>query len=279
MHWGGRIASGVFAAALGMAAHGALAETDPADEDQDTHILAAFARPAQGRSEQDAPRPNANQAVPSPDQTRVLLFATTDLWHQGGFAHGGALWGLNGLDRDGPVLKLMVGGGLYHYTSGALGNIDVAGHELAAEVLPGWRFVWDRFTVTVFVGYDFQRHRLTPDDPSAGLRGSYHGARTGFELWWQPTEATMVAADASVSTIGPSYNVRLATGLRAIDAFYVGPEIQAFGADDNYRQVRAGLHITGFRTGDFEWSAGAGWATDSDDHTGAYGKLGVLTRR
>jgi hypothetical protein len=89
----------------------------------------------------------------------------------------------------------------------------------------------------------------------------------------------MVTADASFSTVGPSYNVRLATGLRAFDAFYLGPEVQAFGADDNYRQFRAGLHLTGLRTGAFEWSAGAGWATDTDDRSGAYGKLGVFTRR
>ena len=128
----------------------------------------------------------------------------------------------------------------------------------------------------MFLGYDFQQHRLTPDDLSAGLRGNYHGARTGFELWYQPTATTMIAADASLSTVGPSYNVRLAAGLRAFDAFYVGPEVQAFGADDNYHQFRAGLHVTGFRTGEFEWSVGAGWATDTDDRNSAYGKLGVL---
>ena len=90
---------------------------------------------------------------------------------------------------------------------------------------------------------------------------------------------TMLAADASVSTVGPSYNARLAAGWRAFDAFYLGPEVQAFGADDNYRQFRAGLHITGFRTEQFEWSVGAGWAIDTDDRSGAYGKIGVFTRR
>jgi hypothetical protein len=54
---------------------------------------------------------------------------------------------------------------------------------------------------------------------------------------------------------------------------------QAFGADSNYRQLRAGLHVTGLRTGSVEWSAGAGWAEDTDHHGGAYGKLGVLTQR
>jgi hypothetical protein len=221
-----------------------------------------------------------NDQVTQPgQQARFLLFSTTDLWRQGGFSHGGLLWAPTGLDQEGPVLKLMFGGGLYRYISGALGNVQVFGRQLGGSILPGWRFVRDRFTVTVFLGYDFQQHRLTPDDPSAGLRGNYVGARTGFELWYQPTAATMVAADASFSTVGPSYNVRLATGLRTFDWFYLGPEVQAFGADDNYRQFRAGLHATGFRIGDFEWSAGAGWAIDTDDRSGAYGKLGVFTRR
>ena len=266
MRWCVRIvALFVCAAVLGMAARRALADTDPANADQDSYILAALARPTSDHAGQE--------------QARFLLFSTTDLWRQGGFTHGGLLWAPGGLDREGPVLKLMFGGGIYHYLSGALGNIGVRGEQLAGAVLPGWRFVRDGVTITVFLGVDFQRHRLTPDDPSAGLRGSYVGARTGFELWYQPTAMTMVAADASWSTVGPSYNVRLAAGLRAFDAFYLGPELQAFGADDNYRQFRAGLHVTGLRTGTFEWSAGAGWAIDTDDRGGAYGKLGVFTRR
>jgi hypothetical protein len=263
------------AAALAGAARDALAEPLPPDADQDTQILAALARPSpdQPVREQASPQ-QANQ-----DQARFLLFANTDLWRQGGFGQGGVLWAPAGLDRYGPVLKLMFGGGIYHYRSGALGNADVRGQQLAAAVLPGWRFVLNRLTATVFLGVDFQQHRLTPDDLSAGLRGDYVGARMGFELWYEPSAATMVAADLSWSTVGPSYNVRLATGQRVLETFYLGPEIQAFGADSNYRQLRAGLHVTGLRTGPFEWSAGAGWATDTDDRSGAYGKLGLFTRR
>ncbi len=73
--------------------------------------------------------------------------------------------------------------------------------------------------------------------------------------------------------------MRTAAGLRTFDAFYVGPEVQAFGAADNYHQLRAGLHVTGFRTGEFEWSVGAGWATDTDERNSAYGKLSVWARR
>jgi hypothetical protein len=260
------------AATFASAACGALAEILPPGVDQDTQILAAFARPSP-----DHPiRAIQHQALQ--EQARFLVFANTDLWRQGGFAHGGVLWAPKGLDREGPVLKLMFGGGVYHYRSGALGNADVRGELLAGAVLPGWRFIRGGLTATVFLGVDFQQHRLTPDDLSAGLRGDYAGGRMGFDLWYQPSAATMIAADVSWSTVGPSYNVRLAMGLRVLNAFYLGPEIQAFGADSNYRQLRAGLHLTGFRTGVIEWTAGAGWATDTDDRSGAYGKLGVFTR-
>jgi hypothetical protein len=210
-------------------------------------------------------------------QARLLLFSTTDMWRQGGFSHAGLLWAPFSLDREGLVLKLIIGGGAYRYTSGALGNTEVVGNMLAGSVLPGYRFIRGPVTATIYLGYDFQRHRLTPDDPSAGLRGDHIGLRTGFELWYQPNDLAMVDASASVSTIGTSYDARLAAGLRAFDTFYVGPEVEGFSADGNYHQLRAGLHVTGLRLGDYVWSAGIGWATDSDDHSGAYGKLGVFT--
>ena len=172
----------------------------------------------------------------------------------------------------------MLGGGTYRYTSGALGNTDVAGRQLSAAILPGWRFVRNGVIITAFAGFDIQQHGLTPDDPSAGLRGNYAGLRTGFDLWYQPTANTMLAADASVSTIGPSYSARVAFGWRVLDRFYLGPELQGFAADGNYRQIRAGLHITGLRAKGFEWSGGLGWAGDSDRRGSLYGKLGMFTR-
>ena len=214
-----------------------------------------------------------------PARPTVLLYAGADFWRQGGFSHGGILWAPAGLDRSGAVLKLLVGGGLYRYTSGALGNVEVRGDELTSSLQAGWRYIRGKLAITGFLGADFKHHQLTPDDPSAGLRGTYAGARTGFELWYEPTDATMVSADASVSTIGPSYNARLAAGWRLFDQFYLGPEVQAFAADDNYQQFRAGAHVTGLHTGDFEWSVGVGWASDSDDESSLYARIGVFTRR
>lgn len=223
-----------------------------------------------------APLP-AFQANAAPERTTLMLLSGLDLWRNGAFLHGGVLWSPDGLDRDGVVLKAVFGSGRYRYYSGALGK-DVTGDVYSASLLTGWRFTHGTFVATVFGGPDWQRHRLTPDDPGAGLRGAQFGGRAGFELWYEPSAQTMVAADASATTIGPSYSAQLRLGWKMLGRYYVGPEASAFAFDDNYRQFRLGLHITSYRTGWAEWSAGFGWATDSDDRSSPYGRIGVIGR-
>jgi hypothetical protein len=284
----GRIAAAIVAAAaFCIAASHALAEDDESDGDETA--LSSVSEPDED-DEDDEGSPwsvlggsnEANQPLLSyndyPELTRLLLFSGTDLWRNGGYAHGGMLWSPHGFRDDGPVVKLIFGGGVYQYRSGALGNIDVIGRQFSGSLLPGWRFRRDSFTVSVYAGYDFQNHRLFPDDPSASRRGGYNGVRAALELWYQPNADTMFAADASISSAGRSYSVRTAPGWRVAHWFYLGPEFQAFAAGDNYRQYRAGAHVTGLRIGEIEWNAGIGWAFDSDDRNGPYGKLGIVTR-
>ena len=123
----------------------------------------------------------------------------------------------------------MFGGGIYHYISGALGDADVRGQELAGALLPGWRFLWNSFTVTVYLGLDVQQHRLTPDDPSAGLRGSYAGARTGCR--------TLVRANVHDDVCGrrlgvhdrPELQRAARDRLARLRCVLLGPEVQGFG--------------------------------------------------
>jgi hypothetical protein len=222
-------------------------------------------------------------------QQHFMLFTGADLWRNGGFAHAGVMWAPSGLDNDGLVLKLAVGGGLYRYHSSALGGVEITGTKTDAAVLPGWRFRRGDLYLTVFAGLDWQRHKLLPDDPNAGLRGSYIGLRTAIELWYQPTPITMVAGDAAASTIGPSYSARLAYGWRLFELFYAGPEISGFTSNGNYQQYRAGIHVTGLKFSKFsrtylewlkyEWSAGFGLARDSDHRQSLYLRLGLILRQ
>lgn len=208
---------------------------------------------------------------------KILFFSGVDLWRNGAFTHAGGLWSPQGIDNEGFALKLSAGAGTYRYRSDALSS-DITGHALSFSLLPGWRFKRDGFVVTGFAGLEIQRHDFSPDDTENTLRGTSVGVRGALELWYEPTSTSMISADVSATSIGPSYSARAAAGWRISDSFYIGPEIAGFAFDDSYRQLRLGAHVTAFKTGAFEWSAGAGWSRDSDHREGIYGRLGLLRR-
>ena len=211
------------------------------------------------------------------DDDTLMFFTGTDLWRQGSFSFAGGLWSPTGLDREGFTFKLLLGGGSYQYRSDALG--EVTGLQGTGFAMAGYRFVRDKLFVTVFAGLDVQHHVFSPDDPNNDLWGTHLGIRGAIELWYEPTPLTMVAADASFTSVGASYSARFALGWRVLDAFYIGPEMGGFANGDDYRQFRAGIHLTGFRSGAIEWSLAGGWLTDSSDREGFYGRLGLMTRR
>ena len=143
--------------------------------------------------------------------------------------------------------------------------------------MPGWRFVRDSLTVSVFAGPVVQDYRLKPNDPGSRLQGLYVGAQVATELWYQPNANMMAATSGSIATIGPTGSVRAALGVRAFDLFFIGPETQALWCA-NFQQLEFGAHVTGFRTSALEWSAGAGWATATDRRNGPYLRLGVSAK-
>ena len=215
----------------------------------------------------------------SPRETRpptVLLFSGTDIWRNGAFLHGGLMWSPGGLDEGGFTMKLLVGGGAYRYWSGLLGK-EVSGTQFTGSARAGWRVKSDRFEGTIFVGPDIQDYRLHPHDIGSRMQGRYIGGRAGLDVWWEPGPGLMAALNLSGATAGGEYGVRAAIGWRVFDAFFLGPEASAEGST-GYSQVRGGIHATGLKIHDLEWSAGAGWVSDSDDRSGIYGRLGVLTR-
>jgi hypothetical protein len=147
--------------------------------------------------------------------------------------------------------------------------------------MPGVQFMRHGVWTAIYFGADMQAHVLSQFDPGNRLQGRRSGVRMAVDLWAEPTAQSMVAASATLSSIGGSYALRGAAGWRLLDLAYVGPEVILYGASD-YRQVRVGMHVTALRTTlfgwRFEWQAGAGYACDDDDNEGAYARLGVLWR-
>lgn len=224
------------------------------------------------------------QAVSANDEdATVILFSGRDLWRNGLFAYGGLLTAPGGFDDDGLMLKLLFSGGFYGYNAGDLGGERVIGFEGTTQILPGFRIKRFGVEAKVFLGLDFERHKLWPDDPANRLQGSDVGVRFAAEFWTEPTPATMVAANLSLSSIATNSSGRFAFGWRVCedlfeDGFYIGPETQYFGAD-GYSHWRFGMHMTAFKTDGYEWSAGIGYAHDVDGEGGPYLRLGFNVRQ
>jgi len=216
------------------------------------------------------------------DDARTLLFSGRDIWRNGMFAYGGFVFAPGGVEDDGFLVKILLSGGLYRYDAENLGGARVIGAEWLAQMLPGWRIKRGDAEFKFFMGPETQKHRLWPDDPANRLRGTSFGLRTAAELWYEPTPATMIAIDVSLSSIVTSNSARGAFGWRVLEemlgGIYVGPEIQYFGSD-GYRHVRLGAHVTSMKTDDIEWSAAVGWASDSARRNSPYVRLNLMRRR
>jgi hypothetical protein len=217
------------------------------------------------------------------DDPRSILFSGRDIWRNGAFAYGGLLLAPGGYEQDGYILKLLLSGGLYRYTADGLSGEQVIGGEWLAQVLPGFRIKRGNAEFKLFFGPEMQRHKLWPEDPDNRLRGQSFGLRIAGEFWYEPTNTTMIATNASMSSIATSHSARAGFGWRVADeifngdGFYLGPEIQYYGAE-GYRQLRLGAHITSMKTGETEWYAAGGWATDSEGRSSPYLRLGVSSR-
>jgi hypothetical protein len=217
------------------------------------------------------------------DDPLNIVFSGRDIWRNGVFAYGGFLFAPGGFEQDGFLLKVLISAGAYRYKAESLDGATVIGAEWLTQVLPGWRIKRGPVEAKFFFGPDFQTHRLWPADTSNRLSGGSIGLRVALELWVEPTPATMLTFEGSLSTIATSNDARIAFGWRIfeellLDGFYLGPEAQYFGAD-GYRHLRLGAHITSMKTGETEWSASIGVAHDSDGRGSPYLRLGLMQRR
>ena len=129
----------------------------------------------------------------------------------------------------------------------------------------------------MFWGPEYQHHHLSPDDPGNNLRGGKLGLRFAGEVWYEPTATTMIAGDASLSTIGGSNSARAAFGWKVLDQFYAGPETQVYGGD-GYAQWRLGAHVTSMKTGNANGRPPAAGRAITNNGSSPYLRLGFMQR-
>lgn len=204
---------------------------------------------------------------------RIMYFAGFDLWRCGLAGYTGMQWAPGRLDRDGFILRLIMSDGLERL------NADgrrYQTHIFRSAIMPGYKFKRGNLEVQLLAGVDFELDVLAIDGRQTWKRNVF-GARVTTDLWWEPTEAIMAQASFSASTIDSATSMRVAAGWRVMDRFWIGPEVLA-SSDHFSRQHRVGAHLTGLRTGAFEWSIAAGYVGDSFSRSGAYARLGMLMR-
>jgi hypothetical protein len=234
-------------------------------------VAAAIAAAAVGRAAaQDAAllaTGPEDASPPSPE--RFLLFSGVDLWRASAAAYGGLHWAPGGLNEDGLVARLLLSRNVERYA-------DTSSTISRVSALAGVRVKLDAFELKLMAGPQLESN--DPTSPAATLRGTRLGLQAVAETWWEPAPELVLASSWSVTTLGTGYGGRLAAGLRLFDMIWSGPEVSGF-TDAFSTQYRVGLHLTGLRWQDLEWSAAAGYLQDSYHRNGAYGRVSVLVRR
>jgi len=206
---------------------------------------------------------------------QLLLFGGFDLWRNSLSGYGGLQWAASDLNSDGFIVRLFASDGIDRYRTRTATFIT---DTFRASLLPGWRFKRGAFEFKLFAGLDLEQQTPTPASGAAWLRGITPGLRVAAETWLEPVPEIMLATSFYVTTIGTGYGARGAAGWRLFDQAWIGPELCG-SADQFSRQTRLGVHLTGLRIAELEWSVAAGYLADSHHRSGVYARIGMLTRQ
>jgi len=204
---------------------------------------------------------------------KLIYFGGIDATQWGFGAHGAAQWMPRGPSQNGFILRMFISESLERYSDSS-GNYKTQIGR--AFLMPGYLVRIGRLEAQLLVGPDaevdffFQNGRADRSRTRFGMRGI-------ADLWWEPTRELMVQYALSGTTIDSGYSTRIAAGWRLFDSFWVGPEA-SLSNDFFSRQTRLGLHVTGLRTNDYEWTFAAGHVSDSFGRDGVYGRFGLMLR-
>lgn len=202
---------------------------------------------------------------------QVLYFSGFDVQRYGFGGYVGALWSpLPG--RDGVLVRLFAANGVDSFVTP---QRIIQSQSMRAAITTGYRINRRGFDLSATAGIEALARVALPITKATRLQPDF-GMRLSADIWWEPLDAVMLAANLSMTTIEASFYGRLAGGVRILDV-WAGPEISA--STDIYKQdYRVGAHVTGMRYGPYEFSAAAGYAFDSFGRSGAYGRLGFTLR-
>lgn len=204
---------------------------------------------------------------------RLMYFGGVDASHWSLGAYGGLQWAPAGLNKDGFILRFFLSENLERYTTGTRSDYTQISR---AAILPGYLIRSGNLEVQLLAGLDMEADYFYHDQHRSRLRAML-GARGTMDVWWEPTRELMLQYALSGTTIDTGYTTRIAAGWRLFDLFWIGPEA-ALSNDYFSQQTRIGGHLTGLRTGPYEWSFAAGHVQDNFERQGVYARFGMVMR-
>jgi outer membrane immunogenic protein len=161
------------------------------------------------------------------------------------------------------------GGYLYYDKGAAFHGIYESG-----EVLAGYGFEGDHYSINLLAGPNAINHMVSPYDPTNHVQGTDGGIKFRADAYLTPATGFMSYSEGEYSTAFQTYWAREKIGFDITNGqqIYVGPEITALG-DERFSQWRVGAHISNMKIGKMEIDLSAGFAGDSIVGTSAYGHV------
>jgi outer membrane immunogenic protein len=158
------------------------------------------------------------------------------------------------------------GGYLYHDGGAAFHGIYESG-----EVLAGYGFEGDNYSINLLAGPNAINHMVSPYDPTNHVQGTDGGIKVRADAYLTPTTGFMSYSEGEYSTAFQTYWAREKIGFDITHGqeIYVGPEVAVLG-DERFNQWRAGAHISNMKIGKTEIDLSAGFADDSIVGKSAY---------
>lgn len=211
------------------------------------------------------------------EEQRWLVFSGASVADDSYYFYSGVRAALSGdITKSGLIAGVTSGSGLYRYASGVTPGGTIAGRFVLVEATGGYQWSAPQFGFAVMAGARYEDHRLSAPDPGNRVQGDEAGLAGLAELWARPVPGWMVTAGASATSVFGGYHVRasLARKLPFGTDLYAGIEAALMG-NDEYRQTRAGVMVSGVDIGIATLSASAGLVDDSETGDGVYGTLGA----
>ncbi len=168
----------------------------------------------------------------------------------------------------------------YTYFGDSTKTFISKGQDAQTDLLAGYGFQFDRWSLLLLAGPSFLWSWQRPGDSSPPFSQSKVGAKASVSLYGNPTDASLVYAEASYSSASNAYYAQAKYGYAfwpSLPHLFIGPEISAAGRaiDFNsigtgFQQWRAGAFMSGLTLGPLQLGLSAGYLNDRQQGSGAY---------